>query len=236
MLWSLVGNTGSGKTLAISILASSLKMPLYANYKLNLPNYHPLSLIDVIDLEMNIHIFIDEAYTWLESRSSGRAINKYFSYIIFQGRKTHTNVFLTAQLFGSVDVRFRDLSDVVIVCKEFGNQNIDGKNVPIGFKYKIINKRQGTIKHKKLLYANAIKYFDIYDTFEIIDSSEKEQMEFHLIVRNPNRLKQKVRAISEFIKDDINKITHDSVKYALLINGIPLNYEPYAYIYLKGMV
>lgn len=233
-LTSILGNLGSGKTLRLALLAKKLKRPIYSNFKLNIPNYRPLDLVDLIDLETNVNIFIDEAYTWIDSRVSGSAVNRYCSYVILQSRKTFTDVFLTAQMFSTVDVRFRMQSNIIIKCKAIGRQRFYKAIVPIKFKYTTINRESKAKKVQDLYFENAVKYFQTYDTLEIIDSSEREQLEFYLIVKNPRRLKEKVLKISKAIEPDVKKITHPSIKFGLLMNAVPLQYEPYVYNYMTG--
>jgi len=233
-LTSILGNLGSGKSLLLAVLAKRLKRTIYSNFKLNIPNYKPLSLFDLIDLENNINVFIDEAWTWIDSRVSGSAVNRYCSYVILQSRKTFTDVFITAQMFSTVDIRFRIQSNVIIKCKAIGKQKYYKAVVPIKFQYTIINKENHSRNVKDLYFDDAIKYFKVFDTLEIIDSSEKEALEFYLVVKNPNMLKKKVIQIAKSIEPDINEITHPSVKFALLMNAVPLQYEQYVYNYITG--
>ncbi len=233
-LISIVGYLGSGKTLFSTYLASKMKRTIYCNYKLNLPNYKPLDLVDIIDIEPHCNIIIDEAYTWIDSRVSGRGVNRYCSYVILQSRKTYTDIIVTAQMFSTLDLRFRKMSNIIIECQSIGKQIYKDMIVPKRFHYKILNREKGTISHKELSFKSAIPYFKLFNTYEVINSSEKYQLEYHLIANDPKQLKKKIISISNFIKDDINEITHPTVKFALLSNEIPLQYEPYVYAYLSG--
>lgn len=233
-LTSLIGNLGSGKTLYLAWLSHRLKRPIYSNFRLNRPNYKPLDLVDLIGLENNVNIFIDEAYAWIDSRVSGSAVNRYCSYVILQSRKTFTDVFITAQLFSTVDIRFRLQSNIIIKCKAIGKQRFYKAKVPIKFRYTTINRENRAKKVQELYFDDAIKYFKTYDTLEIIDSSERESLEFYLIVKNPRRLKEKVISIAKSIEPDVKKITHPSVKFAMLMNAVPIQYESYVYNYMTG--
>jgi len=238
-LWSFIGNLGSGKTLFLVILATSLKRLIYSNFKLHIPNYRKLELINFIDLENNVNVFIDEAYAWIDSRTSGSAVNRYCSYVILQSRKTFTDVFLTAQLFGSLDVRFRLQSNVIVYCQKYGSMKYNNLIVPKRFIYKIYNRETQAIQRFDLEFEKAIPYFKLYDTLEIVDSNEKESLEYYLIKDNNKRLKNKV---FEYVKQlnfsdtNIKKLTHSSLKFALLINEIPLVYESYIYDFMKGKI
>ena len=137
-------------------------------------------------------------------------------------------------MFSTVDVRFRLQSNVIIYCKAIGKQKFYKAVVPIKFQYIFLNREAHTRKVKEIYFDDAIKYFSNYDTLEIIDSSEKESLEFYLIVKNPKLLKAKVLKIAKAIEPDIEKITHPSVKFGLLMNAIPLQYETYVYNYMTG--
>lgn len=233
-LTTIIGKLGSGKTFLAVYLASKLKRPVYSNFKLHLPNYVPLDLFDLIDLPNHVNVIIDEAYAWIDSRSSGRAVNKYCSYIILHSRKTFTDFILTTPMFSTIDIRFRKQSNVIIEATAIGSQLYHKLKVPKAFQYKFVNRETGTIKYMEIDFYDALPYFDLYDTLETVDSTEKEQLEFYLIVKSPKLLKKKVKSVAELVKKDINDITHLTVKFALLSNEVPLQYEPYVYNYLKG--
>ena len=71
-LTSIIGKLGSGKTFLAVYLATKLKRPIISNFKLHIPNYEPLELFDLIELKPHTNVFIDEAYAWLDCRTSGK--------------------------------------------------------------------------------------------------------------------------------------------------------------------
>lgn len=223
MLISVIGAIGSGKTLLLTLIGSKSKREIYSNYKLNLSLYKPLEMIDLLQLKDNINVFIDEAYTWLESRTSMSTLNRYLSYIIFQSRKRSIDIYITSQMFSSVDLRFREQSNIIIKCKRIKDN----------FHYWFYNIGNNSIKTFILPYKNAKKYFSIYDTYEIVEPNQKQNLEFKLIQQNPKNLLTKIKEISKVIKPKLNKITHDSIKAILLFNGFNIGYEKYVYLYLK---
>jgi len=233
-LISVIGRVGSGKTLYLVMMAKRLNRTIYSNFKLNLPNYKPLKLIDIIDLESHVNVFIDEAYAWIDSRTSGKAVNKYCSYVVLQSRKTFTDISVTAQYFSTVDLRFRLASNIIVECKAIGKQIYENAIVPKKFHYTIRNRETNKRSYKEISYIDAIPYFKLYDTYEIVDSADKEALEYHFIRNDSKLLKRKVISIANFIQADIKKLTHDSLKYTMLVNEIPLEYETYVYTYLKG--
>lgn len=234
-LISVIGNVGSGKTLYCTRFATRLKRPIYSNYSLNLPNYEPLELFDLINLPNNVNVFIDEAYAWIDSRASNRAVNRYCSYVILQSRKTWKDFMVTAQMFSTLDLRFRKMSNIIVECKAIGSQYYNGLKVPVKFHYKILNRETKRVKHKDLYFENAIKYFGVYNTYEVIDSDDKERLEFYFIINKKGLLKKKCLSIIDIVKPHLTeRFTHVSLKAEMIDQEIPLLYEPYVYDYIKG--
>lgn len=224
MKFALIGNIGSGKTLFLAIIGKHSKRKIFSNFQLDLKLYNELEIIDLLNLENNIIVFIDEAYTWLESRTSMSTLNRYLSYIIFQSRKRNIDIYTTSQMFSSVDIRLRQQSDIIIECKRIDN----------GFQYTFRDSYQRKISTFILPYNKAKKYFPIYDTYEIVEPNHKQELEYNLLLQYPEKLLEKVKEIAEAIKDKLGKkITHDSIKATLLLNGYKTAYEKYIYLYLK---
>lgn len=231
MLIAVIGDIGSGKTLYMTRKATRIKREIYSNYKLNLPNYNQLTIWELLNLPNNITVFLDEAYTWLESRTSGKKLNRLLSYIIFMSRKINIDVYASAQLFGSIDIRFRNQANKLVICKRTKH----------GFVYQVRKKvltKQLKVKIIKKTYffsnKNAKIYFPYYDTLEIIDPADKADLELDILKRYPNELKVRVKEIGTAIADNLKTITHDTVKSALFTNGYPIGYEIFVYLYLKG--
>lgn len=223
MLISIIGAIGSGKTLLCVILAYFSKKDVFSNFQIDIKRYNELEIIDLLDLKNGIMVIIDEAYTWLESRTSLSTLNRYLSYIIFQSRKRTIDIITTSQMFSSVDIRFREQSNIIVQCKRIDDD--------FHYTFNYIGSKQ--ISTFILPFKKAKKFFSIYDTLEIVESNQKQELEFKLLQNYPNHLLVKVKEIAEFIKDKVKKITHDSIKTALLMNGYNTSYEKYIYLYLK---
>jgi deoxyadenosine/deoxycytidine kinase len=172
MLVNVDGDVGSGKTLLTTHIANKDTRPVFANYHINIPRFtylEPEMLFSMKNKNEPRIVIIDEAYNWLESRLSGRPINVYSSYILFQSRKRGIDFFLTDQLFETIDLRFRKMVNIEIYCEA----------VPEGFEY-IIQKisRRKVFKPKKLImpYKYAETIFPLYDSWEFIDPIDKDMM------------------------------------------------------------
>ena len=230
-LIAVVGDLGSGKTLYMTRKSLSIKRAIYSNYKIKVPNYKELTILDLLELPEHIVVFLDDAYTWLESRTSGKKLNRILSYIILASRKTFTDVYASCQLFNSIDLRFRDQANKMVICKR----------TKYGFIYQIRKKvltQQLKLKIITKTYffsnTNAKYYYPYYDTLEVVNPSDKAELELDILKRYPEQLKVRVKAIGLAIAEQINPITHDSVKSALFTNGYPIGYEPFVYLHLKG--
>lgn len=227
MLVSIVGPRGSGKTTFLTLIATKSKREIFSNYKIKVKKYRPLQVIDLLNLKDNINVFIDEGYTWLESRTSTSVLNRYLTYIVLQSRKRTIDIYITAQMFSSVDVRFREQSDVIIKAKKVGNN----------FHYTFYEVGKSRISRFILPEYNAKKIFGLFDTYEIVEPHQKEALEFKLIQQNPKKLLEKIKELTKIVKPKLNgNITHDSIKSVLLLNGLNIAYEKYLYIFLKEKI
>lgn len=228
MLIYIIGTKGSGKTLLEIYYALRTKRNIYSNIKIELPNYTKLEIIDLLDLPNKCIIIMDEIYNWLESRSSGADLNIYIGNILFHSRKTFLDIFGSAVMYSTADKRFRLQADIIIEAKPRLNQYSDD----FVYLYHYTNYNMTSVF--TLPYSEAEKYlFPLYNTYEKVESSRKSKLEYGLISQNPNHLLTKVKELSKFLKPQLNKITHDSIKMCLLLNGIHIGYEKYIYLYLK---
>lgn len=227
MLILVIGARGSGKTLFTTYIASKSKREIYANYRLFLDKYKPLEIIDLLELPNDVDVIIDEGYTWLESRISGSHLNRYLSYIVFQIRKRLIDVYVTAQMFSSIDVRFREQADIIIKCERIGED----------FYYELFWLDTDVIKKFLFPFEIAKEYFGLYDTFEIIEPYTKEILERKILDNIPENRYKKIEEIAKAIKNDFDgeEITHPKVKLVMLKRGFELSEESLVYVYLKNL-
>lgn len=194
MIASVNGHLGSGKTLFLTYLANitDKKTPIYSNFHIELPNANFIEISDLESIKEGL-LLLDEAYLWLDSRCSSKEINRYLSYLIFQSRKRGFNVFASAQINESIDLRFRFVTDLNIYAMGEQPDN-DFMYVLLGF---------GNTKTVFLPYRIALKLFKIYDTLEYPEADTPSVFE-------PKKLNKIVDKTVEKIIEEygiINKIT-----------------------------
>lgn len=168
MLVSIFGDIGSGKTLlltSIAYLNQDSGKKIVANYVLKGIEYEEFDFYKMAKSEYdNAIILIDEAYIYIDSRNYTQSSNKLFSYALFQSRKKTVELYLTMQLFRTIDVRFRMMSSYVINCEQ----------IEEGFEYTLMNPKIPDVSIISVLnYENALMFYEMYNTNEVIahDSS-----------------------------------------------------------------
>jgi hypothetical protein len=233
MLIVVLGNRGSGKTLWMTLQALKSKREVWSNYRIDIERYNELNVVDLIDeLPDNVEVLIDEAYTWLESRTAGRGLNRYLTYLAFQIRKSKRNFIVSAQQRGTIDVRFRKEWDYMVYCFRKKNQN--KKRKEWDFAIRILDKYSLKIIQKVLPYEKAKKYFNYYDTYEVVEPYDKQNLRLELMKDDPKKLHNHIKEVAQDIEKDIDKITHSTVSNALIKNGYTRAYHTYVYDLLKG--
>jgi hypothetical protein len=239
MLMGVYGDVGSGKTiLGTEIVFRCPKIPVYSNVEMKLPNYHPLEITDIFKLEPSetgLLMFIDEAYSWIESRASSSDVNKYVSYIGFQSRKRDLDIVCTAQLRSSLDLRFRDMETISVFCFDRPKPKTSKED----FRYRFV---KGLRYHDLTFpYKKAKKLFPLYNTNKVIMPFGFQELEAKIQTKEPISLNQTINDIIELIKHDNNfhvsdfmnmsenKITHSYCKNLLASIEKPQTFEPFVY-------
>lgn len=232
-LTSILGDIRQGKTLLMTILAFHSNKEIYANYKLDIPKYYELQPTDLFNLPNRCEVFIDEAYAWLESRTSGADLNKCSSYILFQSGKRTINIYLTAQLFSTVDIRFRHMSNIIVECYKYDDEEV--------FEYDFYERIRGELIQQNTWYlpfSEAEQYYGLYDTLEIVEPHTMKNLETKLIMSDGKKLFAKAKEITKLVKPQLdknitnNKYTHNAIMFELLKQNISLKYEKFIYLIL----
>lgn len=130
MLTVIVGKLGQGKTAFMTYLACKDYIEQHrnvmANYRLNfIKDQKFLNILDLLDpnneIINNATVCIDEGWLFFDSRNSSSKNNIAISQTILQSRKRGCDIYLTAQTFGQVDKRFRNVCDYVIFMERKGD-------------------------------------------------------------------------------------------------------------------
>ena len=228
ILIAIWGGLGSGKTLLTTYIAKHIKKPVYANYEIKTPNYHNLEVSNILNLKGSVAVIIDEAYSWIDSRTSQQSSNKVWSYILFQSRHREIDIYLTAQLLQTIDIRYRKMIDVYIYCEQKKG----------AFYYTIYNKKMVRTGRFKLSFKHAEKYFNLYDTLELIITEEMENLMYDSLSRI-----EKKKLISKIIQEYRNdpnyknrRPTHPVVQWFLFDKGYPQKVEKWVYIGLNANI
>jgi len=231
MLTSILGDLGAGKTLLTIMASYYSKLPIVSNFKVEIPNRECIEFDTHKFLKAeyeNCIVIIDEAYNYLEARVSSRELNRQMSYILFQSRKKNVDIYITAQLFSTIDLRFRQLSDIIIYALR--------PNIPFcDFTYFIQNKLK--VKKIRIKYEKAIPFFSYYDTNQVVFERD-EKLDFTL--KNGNQKEIQIEEYANEIMDYYefdkgNKITSNMVKLYFTTHDLPkfLINEVYTVISLK---
>lgn len=230
-LVNMVGGIGSGKTLFMTAdSVASDRAHLYSNYTIHDPRYVDLAPEMLADpLLRDAIILLDEVYAWLESRTSGKDINRYMSYILFQCRKKDIDIYMSEQLISTVDLRYRDMIDFEVRCKAIPNYKH-----PIGFRYHIIDVHEQLMYKAYLSIEDAARYFPLYDTYQTISPIDNELMV--KISRSKVSIIEEVDSIVDTLLNEgvQTKITKAVIADYCLRNQYPKSYVDMAYNTLKA--
>ena len=197
MIIVYIGGIGSGKTLSVVREILKSKNTAFTNFKLkhNL-NYHRLKLSDIMlpsDEEkskkfrinwefweaarkQNFSIYLDEVHNLINSRQSMSGRNIALSIWISQIRKIlsdskTSHCYLITQNMRKLDVNFRDLAQVIILCNKFMKRD---KTYILQTYYNGIDDFEYG-KHSCRLKFLADPYFKYYDTNELISFGDSEE-------------------------------------------------------------
>jgi len=160
MICVLTGGLGQGKTLSMSVLASFMayKMgsKLYSNYALK--DAHRLnSFYDLMEARDGV-VALDEAHITLDSRNFKDKTSQKITHWVLQTRKVNLIILMTTQSFHQIDVRARDVCDVVIQCKK----------TPQGIWLQFIDWAEKKVGRRSLL-EHVERFYSLYDTYQIVD-------------------------------------------------------------------
>lgn len=213
----IYGMVGSGKGIINTIDNYYIpkEIPIFCNYHSNLKNaqfIEPEEVFEVFEEDKLTPVKVldtDEATMWYENRNSGtKDSNAFFSFLMFQSRKMGLYWKSTAQLRGTLDIRWRGQENKVIYAHEreldMAGNSLDDFHFTVG--KRTVN---GIIvRNIGLKYKKAQRFFGLYNTKEKITSQEFRD------------LKEKIQNKNA---DTYNKFLDDLTKefYDLRLKEIP---------------
>lgn len=175
MIIGIEGGLGSGKTILMVryLVKDSLKgHDVYSNFKLKKIDYKPLDVMEILELDKgsvilnDMSIGIDEFTVFADCRTSITKLNRMISYFILQTRKRNVTLYYTTQDITMIDKRIANHTDIRIVADKIKDEN--GKEIENLRKYYIYDLRDMRHFKYRTLVIDISKYFDFYDTNEVI--------------------------------------------------------------------
>ena len=195
MIICFLGGIGSGKTLSVVKEIINKNQFVFTNFELkNLKNYRRIMYKDIFEekekgkFDVNwkfwndfseshkegYSIVLDEVHNLIHSRRSMTGTNILMSKWVSQIRKIlsdseHNHLYLISQTLRKIDVDFRDLIHIFIVCKSV---NIKGKVwIKQTWYDGLENFLNAKSKIKTVFLGNP--YFKYYDTKKIVFEEER---------------------------------------------------------------
>lgn len=149
---------------------------IYANFKMNNIEYEKLDINDFLNTEnsekyKNCTLGIDEITLFMDCRRSSRKENIAISTLLRQSRKRSLDIYYTCQNIDETDLRLMRYTSIFVIAQRLFAKHNDGKirEMENYRNYTIIDvrKRKDNITRINL---DISKYYDDYDTDEIIES------------------------------------------------------------------
>lgn len=219
MLINIVGNVGSGKTLLAVMLslnfAQKRQLAIHSNFTFKKIPYHKLSIPDLIGQKItNAIVILDEAYNYIHARNSMSNGNQMFASVLFQSRKTDLILILTEQIQRSIDIYYRELTDLTIKCE----------NHVTYFEYNFLFHKLGQHYTLRLSYDFASKFFAYYNTKELIieDNEKNKALMFSAmsVEQKESYIVELAQKVIDYSDKDVEKITKSDIKRYCMLHGI----------------
>lgn len=191
--------------------------PVLSNFKVKLPRYIPLSLVKLLYLPKHVELLMDEAYSMIDSRISMSYVNVFCTYLAYQLRKTDTNIYLTVIQLSSIDVRYREEWDYRVHCERIPNNSDDWHLWD--YSYAIADFRTNTSSVWVVKYEDAKLFFQMYDTYEIIEPRMKSRITYEILKSDPILLINQAKVITKDIYSLILTGTKEDIKFCLNSKG-----------------
>jgi len=234
MFYLILGDYASGKTLRLVVEGVSDPREIWGNFDLDVENYRKIGVMDLTDLGEKKLLLLDEMQTFLESRLSMSHDNLFITNVLDSADKRGVDIYGTAHLFSSIDIRFRQNVHRIIKCERIGKKRGERLEDFRDFKYSTFNTYSGEIRAKRLRYNKAIPYFELYRTQERIEYPNQKDLELDLLLKHdPKKGYEGLVSIAKVLMKRTKRITHDSVKVGLLKIGHTIKFESLIYSCIK---
>jgi hypothetical protein len=219
-LIGISGDKGSGKTLLATLFAIDAKVPVYSNYRLNIPDYRRFSPYVISRVDFPSLTIVDEAYNDLQSRMPGQGINIYLSTIQFQSRKMDMDWILTFQLNRTIDINFREMYDLYI----------EAESVDDGFAYKVFKMIDGNDKLVARFLINWDLAKEIYPYYNTKERIHNQRFEFGALEYDFEELNKVIDDILlEMKKSGAVSSKKENIKDWLLRHSYPTKLSEYVH-------
>ena len=184
---------------------------IYCNFSLEYDNATKVSVEDLETINEGL-LLIDEGYIWLDSRLSQSNLNKYLSTFIFQSRKRGFDIFMSAQLESSLDLRFRHLQDLKVFCSGLKEVRVNTEKKE-AFEYLLGG--WGNVKkfYLPLEYAKR----NLFDKFDTTEFPETEVTKFE-----PKKWNKIIDKWTDFVEENYGNnddITRGMIEDILIEQG-----------------
>lgn len=163
MLFLIYGDIGSGKTFTSVLLTEMLyqennNLKIFTNCKYKNQTGDLLEIFnpDVQnDIDSQKLLIFDEIDKFADSRNSSSKTNIMFSYLLSLSRKINLDIIATTQLYKSMDLRYRDLSNISILPE---------LNKDTGLLRLEIYKHSNSTLYNKKFQVDLEKVYSLYET------------------------------------------------------------------------
>jgi len=200
-LMDIYGDRGTGKTLLMAyfaVKANEMNIPVIADYKLELPNFKPLQVDELLQLKYDTALIqFDEFDVYMNNRRSMSNLSLFINHTIKQSRKRSLDIMSSTQLLDTIDWRFTELTNISIIA--YGVIEVKKKEF---FRYDIVFKSIFGNRIRKLLIPSDFmaSIWDKYDTDEPIITSEVKDLA--LEVSDQKKLNSEVERVTQKILDN----------------------------------
>jgi len=185
MIIGIEGDLGSGKTVGmVRYLYKDFK-DLGNSIKSNMKGLKFGDLLDILEIMQineqtkikdmnvkkmpnlnNVSIGIDEITVFMDCRRSQSKMNLLISYFILQTRKRNVQLYYTTQDFSMTDLRLQKYTKIMVLCDFIYDENEE--QIDNWRHYTVIDIRNKYRPKISRFNMNISKYYDIYDTDEVI--------------------------------------------------------------------